>query len=90
MKKLGQPQNTCTLIMCDNSSVIKLSGNPVLHGRSKHIDVRFHYLRDLVNDKVIELAYCCTEEQIVDVMTKPLKLASFLQMRNWMGMREKC
>lgn len=42
--KLGLNQSKCT-IFCDNSSAIKLSKNPVMHGRSKHIDIRFHFLR---------------------------------------------
>ena len=44
LEKLGHVQGMCTTIYCDNSSAIKLSKNPVLHGRSKHIDVRFHFL----------------------------------------------
>ncbi|PNX59879.1 cationic amino acid transporter 1-like protein, partial [Trifolium pratense] len=40
-------QKICTQIYCDNSSSIKLSKNPIMHGRCKHIDVRFHFLRDL-------------------------------------------
>ena len=47
--KLGQNQGKPTIIHCDSSSTIKLSKNPVMHGRSKHIDVRFHFLRDLTN-----------------------------------------
>ena len=42
--KLGQNQGKSTIIHCDSSSAIKLSKNPVMHGRSKHIDVRFHFL----------------------------------------------
>ena len=42
--KLGQNQGKPTIIHCDSSSAIKLSKNPVMHGRSKHIDVRFHFL----------------------------------------------
>jgi len=44
-----------TIIFCDNSSAIKLSKNLVLHGRSKHIDVKFHFLRDLTKDETIEV-----------------------------------
>ena len=47
--KLAQNQGKTTIIRCDSSSAIKLSKNPVMHGRSKHIDVRFHFLRDLTN-----------------------------------------
>ncbi|XP_039120642.1 secreted RxLR effector protein 161-like [Dioscorea cayenensis subsp. rotundata] len=47
MEQLDQTQSGATMIYCDNSSTIKLSRNPVMHDRSKHIDVRFHFLRDL-------------------------------------------
>nr|KYP44906.1 Retrovirus-related Pol polyprotein from transposon TNT 1-94 [Cajanus cajan] len=56
LRNLNHAQEGSTVIMCDNSSTIKLSKNPVMHGRSKHIRVRFHFLRDLVKDGEIELA----------------------------------
>lgn len=81
------PQSKCITVFCDNSSAIKLSKNPVLHGRSKHIDVRFHFLRNLTRDGVVELKYYSTSEQLADIMTKPLKLESFLKLRELLGMR---
>ena len=60
------------VIFCDNSSVIKLSKNLVLHGRSKHIDVKFHFLRDLTN-------------QVVDMFTKSLKIVSFVKLKKLLG-----
>lgn len=86
LEKLGYKQNKCTTIYCDNSSAIKLSKNPVMHGRSKHIDIRFHFLRDLTKDGVVELVHCGTKDQIADIMTKPLKLELFLRMRELLGM----
>jgi hypothetical protein len=83
---IGLEQVTNTVIYCDNNSAIKLSKNPVLHGRSKHIDVRFHFLRDLTRDGVVELVYCNTQEQITNIMTKPLKLEAFLKLRDKLGM----
>ena len=74
-----------TFIYCDNSSTIKLSKNPIMHGRSKHIDVRFHLLRDLSNEGIIDLIYCKSEEQIADIMTKPLELSAFQKLRNLLG-----
>lgn len=71
--------------MCDNSSAIQLSKNPVLHGKSKHIEVRFHYLRDLVNEGVVKLSYCPTEVQVADIFTKPLKLEQFEKLRRMLG-----
>uniref|UniRef100_A0A2N9FH80 Integrase catalytic domain-containing protein n=1 Tax=Fagus sylvatica TaxID=28930 RepID=A0A2N9FH80_FAGSY len=85
LEKLGHSQGKCTTVLCDNSSTIKLSKNPVMHGRSKHIDVRFHFLRDLTRDGVVELKHCVTQEQVADIMTKPLKLDVFLKLRESMG-----
>lgn len=70
---LSNQQQDSTTIYCDNVSAIRLSRNPVMHGRSKHIDVRYHFLRDLCKDGVIELQFCKSEDQVADLMTKPLK-----------------
>jgi hypothetical protein len=75
----------CTTIHCDNSSSIKLSKNPVMHGRCKHIDVRYHFLRDLTKEGVVELIHCSTQDQVADIMTKALKLDLFCDLRNRLG-----
>lgn len=80
--------NVCTTVLCDNSSTIKLSKNPVMHGRSKHIDICFHFLRDLARDGIVELVHCNTQEQAADIMTKPLKLEAFLKLRSMIGVCE--
>ncbi|MCH89491.1 putative copia-type polyprotein [Trifolium medium] len=79
-------QANCTFINCDNSSSIKLSKNPIMHGRCKHIDVRYHFLRDLCKDGVIELKYCKSQDQLADIMTKALKFESFCKLREGIGM----
>ncbi|KAE8681352.1 Ubiquitin carboxyl-terminal hydrolase family protein [Hibiscus syriacus] len=70
-----------TIIYCENSSTIKLSKNPILHGQSKYIDVQYHFLRDRVNYKEIDMVYCRSEDQIADIFTKALKLATFQKLR---------
>ena len=72
-------------LYCDNSSTIKLSNNPILHGISKHIDARYHFLRDLGKDGLIELVYYRSEDQIADILTKPLKLATFVKLHALFG-----
>jgi len=72
-------------MFCDNSSTIKLSKNPVLHGRSKHIDVRFHFLRNLVIGGIIDVIHCNSQNQIADIMTKPLKTETFQRLRRELG-----
>ena len=77
IEKLSKEESKCITILCDNSSTIKLSKNLVLHGRSKHIDVRFHFLHDLTREGTIELVYCGTQDQLADMMTKPLTMDAF-------------
>lgn len=88
LKEFGYTQEGCTTVMCDNSSAIKLSKNPVMHGRSKHIDVRFHFLQDLTKDEAIEMVHCGTHDQILDLLTKPLKLDAFKKLREQLGVCE--
>ncbi|KAG7553691.1 GAG-pre-integrase domain [Arabidopsis suecica] len=89
LEEFGLAQSGSTTIMCDNSSAIKLSKNPVLHGRSKHIDVRFHFLRDLTKEGVVKLVHCGTGEQLADILTKPLRLETFVRLRERLGVCEK-
>ncbi|KAF2309140.1 hypothetical protein GH714_000790 [Hevea brasiliensis] len=86
LEDIGQSQEEATILMCDNVSTIKLSKHPVLHGRSKHIRVRFHFLRDLVKEGIVDLQFCGTKDQLADLMTKPLKLDAFQKLRQGLGM----
>ncbi|KAK9734241.1 hypothetical protein RND81_04G125600 [Saponaria officinalis] len=88
LKHIEVEENNETMIMCDNNSTIQLSKNPVFHGKSKHIDVKFHFLRDLVNDGILTLSYCNSENQIADIMTKPLKLEQFEKLRGMLGVTD--
>ncbi|GKV47387.1 hypothetical protein SLEP1_g54294 [Rubroshorea leprosula] len=72
-------------IFVDNISAINLAKNLVHHGRSKHIDIRFHYLRDLIDKRVIELKYCKFKNQVANILTKPLKNEAFVKLKSMMG-----
>ncbi|GKA47590.1 retrovirus-related pol polyprotein from transposon TNT 1-94 [Tanacetum coccineum] len=85
LEELGMKQEDGTVIKCDNTSTIKLSKNPVFHGRCKHIGVRFHFLRDLVGDGIVELQHVGTKEQIADIFTKLLHREVFLKLREKFG-----
>ncbi|KAM2111637.1 hypothetical protein ACFX1R_014233 [Malus domestica] len=87
LKSVCHPQVESTVIHVDNMSAIKLAKNPVQHGRSKHIDTRFHFLRDHVKQKTIELVYCHTKEQVADIFFKPLPVESFRLLREMLGMK---
>jgi len=83
---MHQKQNSPTEIYCDNKSAIALSKNPVFHGRSNHIDIRFHKIRELIDEKEVMIEYCPTEEKIADIFTKPLKIESFYKLKKMLGM----
>lgn len=88
LDKIGKNHDDCIVIRCDNSSTIQLSKNPVFHGRSKHIEVRFHYLRDQTREGRVKLIHCGTQDQVADIMTKPLKLDTFIRLRKMLGVLE--
>ena len=60
------------LIKCDNTSAINLSKNPIQHSRTKHIDIRHHFLCDHVQNGDISLEFIDTNNQLADIFTKPL------------------
>ena len=60
-----------TIIHCHNQSCVKISENPVFHDKSKHIEIKYHYIRDMVQRKAVLVQYLPTDEQVVDVLTKP-------------------
>ena len=60
------------VILCDNQSCIEMTQNPVFHDRSKHIEIRYFYIRDMMQKGAIKLQYVSTDEQVTDVLTKPL------------------
>jgi hypothetical protein len=69
-------------LLCDNESAIKLANNPVQHSRTKHIDIRHHFLRDHEEKGDIELCNVNTEKQLADIFTKPLDETRFCFIRS--------
>ena len=77
-----------TVIHCDNQSCIKLIENPVFHDRSKHIEMRYHYVWDMVQKNVLSNQYVPTTEQTIDIFTKPLPLIKFAYFHDKLGIAE--
>lgn len=75
MKKMlsdfGIEQGTMT-VFCDNTSAINIFKNPVQHSRTKHIDIQHHFIRELVETRVVTFEHIYTENQLADLFTKPL------------------
>ena len=82
---LGGPQAHPTPLFCDNQSTIRLVQNPVFHQRTKHIDIRYHKIRDAEADGQIAITYVATDDQLADIMTKPLSRDRFEHLRGLIG-----
>ncbi|GJT70067.1 retrovirus-related pol polyprotein from transposon TNT 1-94 [Tanacetum coccineum] len=76
-------------IMCDNKGAIDLSKNLVQHSRTKHIEIRHHFLRDNVQKGNISIEKVSSEDNIADILTKPLKREPFNYLRLGLGMMEQ-
>ena len=86
LKELSHNQKEPTTIFNDNNSVISLLNNHVFHKKTKHIDTRYHFIRELVNNKEICLEFCRYEDQLADIFTKPLERDTFQYLRINLGM----
>ena len=69
-------------LLCDNESAIRLADNPVEHSRTKHIDIRHHFLRDHHQRGDINIYHISTENQLTDIFTKPLDEKTFCRLRS--------
>lgn len=75
-------------INVDNQSAIKIANNPEYHKRTKHIDVRYHFVRDVCSDGVIRIKYIETKLQLADILTKPLAKQPFEDLRSKLNITE--
>ena len=85
LKDMGHIEEDPTPTFCDNRSAIQLSKHNVFHRKSKHIDTRYHFICELVNDVQISLLFCGSKEQFVDMFTKPLGTSAFVYQREQLG-----
>jgi len=78
----------CIPIFCDNTSAINIAKNPCQYKRTKHIDIRHHFLRDNVEKGLISMNFCATNKQIVDIFTRALSREQFEKNRLELGLNK--
>jgi hypothetical protein len=88
LAELKDGETESVVLKVDNKSAISLAKNPVFHDRSKHIELKYHFIRDCVETKKIELEFVVTEHQLADMFTKPLGRVRLLKLRSSTGMVE--
>ena len=84
---VGEPLEEPIVIHEDNQGAIAMAKNPVDHARTKHIDIRYHFVREGVQNGVIVLKYVATDEMIADILTKPLPKHRFEKLVTELGMK---
>ncbi|GJR70922.1 ribonuclease H-like domain, reverse transcriptase, RNA-dependent DNA polymerase [Tanacetum coccineum] len=88
LSKLTHSQEEKVTIQVDNKSAIALMKNPVFHGRSKHIDTKYHFIRECVEKEDIQVEFINGEYQKADILTKALPKIKFLTMRQLIGLKD--
>ena len=82
--KLTEP----TVLHEDNQSAICIAQNPQYHSKTKHIDIKYHFVREEILNDVIKLRYCPTTDMLADILTKGLTSVKFVQLRELCGLKE--
>jgi hypothetical protein len=86
LSELGYSAESPSVLRMDNQSAISVSENPEHHGRMKHLDLRFHWLRDTVDEGIIKPLFLPTHQMPADILTKPLDRFKVQKCRELMGL----
>ncbi len=86
---IGEKPDKPLQLLEDNQAAIQIARNPILHKRTKHIDVRHHYVREVVANGFLHLSYVPSKEQVADILTKPVPRDGFQTLRNKLGLLEE-
>jgi hypothetical protein len=90
LQQLGVPQRNPPKLWCDNIGATYLSVNPVFHARTTHVAIDFHFVRELVASKFLEIHFVPSSDQIADVLTKPLVSKRFQLLCFKLNVRSFC
>lgn len=85
MTDSGLTQNQTTEMRCDNQSTVVMAKKPVFHGRTKHIKIKYHFIRETE----VELVHCSSKDQFANILTKALPKTKFEGLRKTLGVSIK-
>jgi len=84
---LGEMQAEATPLFCDNMSAISMARNPIFHQRTRHINRKYHFIREALQEGVINIQFCRSEEQLADIFTKALPKDRFKHQKLKLGVK---
>jgi hypothetical protein len=87
MEELLGKENNTPLLFVDNKATISLIKNSVLHDQSKHIEIRFQYIQEYSEQRLIKIEFIRAEEQLHDILTKSLRRVKFEDLRSKIGVQ---
>lgn len=95
MADMNLHQREATEIRSDNQSAVAIAKNPVFHGKTKYFKIKFHFVREVEQAQEIKLVHCNFEDQLADILTKPLGVSRFENLRARLGVcsmeaKEEC
>nr|CAN60813.1 hypothetical protein VITISV_038722 [Vitis vinifera] len=88
LEDIKEKQNEATYLLCDNKSAIAIAKNYVFHSRTRHIVVKYHFIKEAISYCEVQLMYCKLEEQVADIFTKALPLEKLVHFRKLLGVEE--
>ena len=88
LSEFGLNQQNPTTNWCDNQSAIQLYKDRVQYQRMKHIELHIHFIRKLIHGRVLDVQYCSTNDEVVDIFTKALTKVKFTNLRSMIRVQE--
>jgi histone deacetylase 1/2 len=90
LKELGIQRDQVSCLWCDNMGATYLSANPIFHARTKHIEIDFHFVREIVANKQLEIRFISSKDQVADGFTKALPTRLFEDFKNNLNLKKSC
>jgi len=81
LRELGISHLRPPSLWCDNISATYLSANPIFHRRTKHVEVDYHFVRERVASRQLDVCFISSKDQVADIMTKPLLVTPYCNLR---------